>query len=178
MTVTEMPPVEDATEAPAEGKKGKKKGKKEKGGKSNLVPAIVLAVGIAAGGYFMGGSSAPAAPAAAAEVEPEIVEGPLLGVEAMTVNLADGHYLRVAVSLQLTDQYEGAEVGEHGEELLSHHDDTRIRDSLISLLGGRPASELASAEGRDHARDELHEAANGLLDDAVMEIYFTEFVIQ
>jgi flagellar protein FliL len=179
MTVTEMPPEAeaDAGEAPAEAKKGKKKGKKEKGGKSNLVPAVVLAVGIAAGGYFMGGSGG-AEPAVAEAVEPEIVEGPLLGVEALTVNLADGHYLRVAVSLQLTDQYEDVEVGEHGEELLSHHDDTRIRDVLISLLGGRDASELSSAEGRDHARHELHEAANGLLDDAVMEIYFTEFVIQ
>jgi flagellar protein FliL len=178
MTVTEMEPVADTAEAPAEGKKGKKKGKKEKGGKSNLVPAVVLAVGIAAGGYFMGGSGGGEAAATETTVEPEIVEGPLLGVEPLTVNLADGHYLRVAVSLQLTDQYEDVETGEHGEELLSHHDDTRIRDSLISLLGGRGASELASAEGRDHARHELHEAANGMLDDAVMEIYFTEFVIQ
>lgn len=180
MTVTEMPPEVDAS-APgddASSKKGKKSKKKDKGGRSNLVPAIVLAVGIAAGGYFMGGSSDPAPAAAEVVEEPEIVEGPLLGLEPLTVNLADGHYLRVAVSIQLTDQYEDVEEGEHGEEALAHHDATRVRDTMISLFGGRGAGELASADGRDAARHELRDASSELLDGQVMEIYFTEFVIQ
>jgi flagellar FliL protein len=179
MTITEMPPEAAAAEEAPAGKKGKKGKKgKEKGGKSNLVPAIVLAVGIAAGGYFMGGSGGGEAAATETTVEPEIVEGPLLGVEAMTVNLADGHYLRVAVSLQLTDQYTDVAEGEHGEEHLAHHDETRVRDALIAHLGGRAVGELSTAEGRDAARHELHEVTNELLDGNVMEIYFTELVIQ
>lgn len=178
MTVTEMPPEAAAAEAPAD-KKGKKSKKgKEKGGKSNLVPAIVLALGIAAGGYFMGGSGGGEAAATETTVEPQIVEGPLLGLEALTVNLADGHYLRVAVSFQLTDQYEDVEEGEHGEEAMAHHHQTEVQDALISMFGGRAAEELATAEGRDHAKHELHEVANELLDETVMEVYFTEFVIQ
>jgi flagellar FliL protein len=178
MTVTEMPPVDEAGEAPAEAKKGKKKGKKEKGGKSNLVPAIVLALGIAAGGYFMGGSGGGEAAATETTVEPEVVEGPLLGLEAITVNLADGHYLRVGVSFQLTDQYEDVEEGEHGEDAMGHHHQIEVQDALISMFGGRAAEELATAEGRDHAKHELHEVANEMLDETVMDVYFTEFVFQ
>lgn len=181
MTVTEMPPqVEGAQGAPAAptGKKGKK-AKKEKGGRSNLLPAVVLAVGIAAGGWFMGGSGGGAAASTETTADPAVVEGPLLGVEPLTVNLAGGHYLRVAVSLQLSDEYtDVVEDHDTGAEALAHHDETRVRDTLISLFGGRDASELSTSEGRDAARHDLHEATSELLDGTVMEVYFTEFVIQ
>lgn len=181
MTVTEMPPIDHTPDAPAAaaGKKGNgKKGKKDKGGRSNLLPAVVLAAGIAAGGWFMGGSGGGAAASTDTTAEAAVVEGPLLGMEPLTVNLAGGHYLRVAVSLQLSDAYEDVVEDHEGGEALAHHDETRVRDALISLFGGRDAGELSTSDGRDAARHDLHAATSELLDGTVMEVYFTEFVIQ
>jgi flagellar protein FliL len=179
MTMTDTPDVDtDVAPAPdAAGKKGKKgKAKKEKGGKSNLVPAIVLALGIAAGGYFMGGSGESAAAPTETTV-PEIVEGPLLAIEPMTVNLAGGRYLRVGVSFQMTDAYEDAVEGEEGEAF-PHHDASRIQDLLIATLGGRPVDGLATSDGRSAVKEEIHHQVDELFEGEVMEIYFTEFVIQ
>lgn len=188
MTMTDDPtmPAGDATshdtaatDGPTE-KKGKasEKQKKEKGGRSNLVPALVLAAGIAAGGYFMGGGTSGGEAEASATTEvPEIVEGPAVGVEPLTVNLAGGRYLRLGVTLQLTDAYEDAVEGDEGAEL-SHHDASRVRDLLIRLFGGRDAASLTEAEGRAAAKDELLAAADELLDGVVMDVYLTEFVIQ
>lgn len=180
MTMTDTPDVA-VGEAPQDaGKKAKKgKGKKEKGGRSNLVPAIVLALGIAAGGWFMGGSSgSDAAATTETTEEPAIVEGPLLSVEPMTVNLAAGQYLRLGVSFQMTDAYEDAVEGEHGGEEFAHHDASRVQDLLISTLGGRSAADLGDAAGRSEVKEELLHAVDEVFDGAVMEIYFTEFVIQ
>ncbi|QGG94652.1 flagellar basal body-associated FliL family protein [Actinomarinicola tropica] len=178
MTMTENPEVSAAApaEADAKAKKGKK-GKKEKGGRSNVVPAVILAVGIAAGGYFMGGSDSGAA-TVDTTVAPEVVEGPLLGVEPMTVNLANGRYLRMAASFQMSDAYEDAVEGEDGGEEFAHHDASRVQDLLISSLGGRDAAGLSTAEGRHEVKEALEAELNEVFDGSVMEIYFTEFVIQ
>lgn len=181
MTMTEAPQVAaPPTAQPADDSakgKGKKKGKKDKGGRSNVVPALILASGIAAGGWFMGGSSGEAATTETTAV-PDVVEGPLLDVEPMTVNLAGGRYLRLGVSVQLTDAYEDAVESEEGGEHFAPHDVTRVRDRLIANLGGRDAATLASAEGRAAVKDELAAELDELLDGAVMDVYFTEFVIQ
>lgn len=179
MTMTDTPDVADAPADAGATKKGKKgKAKKEKG-RSNLVPAVVLAVGIAAGGWFMGGSGGSGAEASTeTTAEPEIVEGPLLTVEPMTVNLAGGQYLRLGVSFQMTDAYEDAVEGEHGGEQFAHHDASRVQDLLISTLGGRAAADLGDAAGRAEVKEELLHAVDEVFDGAVMEIYFTEFVIQ
>ena len=99
MTDTLIPENDAAAPADAKGKKGKKD-KKEKGGKSNLVPAIVLALGILGGGYFMGQGGEGTAAAG-----PTTTEAPVLGeiatVEPININLKDGHFLRVGMALQL-----------------------------------------------------------------------------
>jgi flagellar FliL protein len=176
MTMTDVP--EETVAAEPAAKKGKKgKSKKEKGGRSNLVPALVLGAGIAAGGYFMGGSGSEATATTETTVEPEIVEGPLLAVEPMTINLADGRYLRLGVSFQMTDAYEDAVEGEEGEAF-AHHHASQVQDLLIATLGGHEVAALAGAEGRAEVKEELLHQVDEILDGNVMEIYFTEFVIQ
>src|SRR3712207_2443138 len=107
-----------------DGMKGKKKKAEQaegaeqaadSGGKSMMMPAIVIAVAVlGAGGMFKGGSSQPAAAAAPAPEPTEHAEGPVIETEPMTLNLADGHYLKVGVALQLAAPEEGAESGGHG----------------------------------------------------------------
>lgn len=173
MTMTDAPPA--AAVAPEAGKKGKKGKKKKEGGRSNLLPAIVLAGGIAAGGYFMGGSSEAAAPVPTTEVE--VAAGPLLALDPMTVNLAGGSYLRVGVSFQMTDAYEGAVEVDEGHAFAGT-DASRVQDLLIARLGGRSPSELQTPEGRADVKQELLVEAAALLDGEVMDIYLTQFVIQ
>ena len=78
--------------------------KKEKKGKSNLIPAVVLALGIAAGGYFMGGSSSDAASADAKPAVEKPTPGEIATMDPLSVNLADGHFLKVDRSLGQLDR--------------------------------------------------------------------------
>ncbi|MGY6499365.1 MAG: flagellar basal body-associated FliL family protein [Acidimicrobiales bacterium] len=180
MTVTEMPPTAEAPADAEAGKKGKgkkDKAKKDKGGKSNLVPAIVLAVGIAAGGFFMGSGGGDAAPVEAAVVEPVTEPGHVVGIESMTVNLANGHYLRVGVSLLPTSEFEVYEDKEHRFHL-HPEDESRLRDQIISTFGGQAPTAFTDAAGLETAKADLHRQANALFDDQILEVYFTEFVMQ
>lgn len=138
---------------------------KEKKGKSNLLPAVVLALGILGGGYFMGGSGS------ASEAEaPEPPPGEVATVEPLSLNLADGHFLKVGIALQLTEEVHLEEFGE-GEL-------AKARDLLIDRLAGRKMEELASPEGREALKEELSEAARETFHDEVIDVYFTDFVMQ
>ncbi len=136
-----------------------------KKGKGNLVPAVVLAVGIAVGGYFMGGSSG-AAPAE--EPKPEL--GEVATMDALSVNLADGHFLKVGIALQLTKDVSLEHFGE-GEL-------AKAKDLLIEEVGGRPMEELATPDGREKLKEELVEKAEETFHGDVIDVYFTDFVMQ
>jgi len=167
-----MSDTTEAAETGADADEGAKKAKKDKGnkgGKSNTVPAIILALGLLGGGYFMGsGGSAEAAE------HPTTTQAPVLGeiatMEPINVNLADGHFLRVGVALQLI---EGVEKKEFEAGATS-----KANDLLISQLGGRSMAELASAEGRELIKTELKEHLKETYEGEVVDVFFTEFVMQ
>jgi len=147
--------------------------KKEKNGKSNLVPAVVLAVGIAVGGYFMGGSGDAGGDKAAAKEKPQVekpVPGQIATMEPLSVNLAAGHFLKVGIALQLI---EGIESGE-----FMKGDIAKAKDLLIERIGGLPMDQLTSPDGRKKVKDELTTAAKKLYDNEVLDVYFTDFVMQ
>ena len=88
--------------ADAKGKKGKddaEDGEVKKGGKLKLIIiAVVALLAIGAGLYFFvfAGSGDDA--------EPAPVAGIVLPLDSVTVNLAGGGYLKVGVTLQLTEE--------------------------------------------------------------------------
>ncbi len=149
------------------GKKGKK-GKKG-GGRSNLIPAVVLALGLAAGGYFMSGSSSDAS-ASEEPAKEEPVPGGVATMDPLSVNLADGHFLKVGIALELV---EGVEVGEFMKGEIS-----KAKDLIIDRMGGLPMEQLTSPDGRKAIKEELAKAARKLYKDEVIDIYFTVFVMQ
>jgi len=166
---TEKPDVDSKGAEP----KGKGKGK-EKGGKSNLIPAIVLAVGIAAGGYFMGGSGAPACtgkdcPAAEKKAE-EKPPGQIATMDPLSVNLADDHFLKVGVAVQLA---EGIEAGEFAKGDIS-----KVKDMLIDLTAGARLDDLQTPEGRAKIKEELKKRSEKAFEGNVLDVYFTDFVMQ
>jgi flagellar FliL protein len=159
-------------DAPAEGKSGK----------GNLVPAIVVAVGLLGGGYFFAGkSSAPAAEAAPVEV-PEAVheeEGPVVPIDPITVNLSDGHYLKVGLALQLAPAEEG-DGGGHGgsEEAMAEGDTAKALDQAIDVLGHHSMEELSDPAQRAAVKETLAETIREAYHGEVTDLYFTEFVMQ
>src|SRR4051794_2783328 len=81
-------------EADAEGPQAKKP-KKPKKKLMITVLAAVLAVGGGGGYFFLGSKGEPAA-------EPPPEKGAVLPIEPVSLNLTEGHYLRLGLGLQLT----------------------------------------------------------------------------
>jgi flagellar FliL protein len=126
---------------------------------------IVLVVLLAAGGgyyMFMGKSSAAAAPAAPPPPEP----GHVLPLEPIYVNLAQGHFLKLGMALQ------GSKAA--GEEL----DGSQALDVAIETFSGQDMETLADLEVRTELKQELVEKVTEAYEDEVIDVYFTEFVMQ
>jgi flagellar FliL protein len=132
-----------------------------------LLMIIVLAVVVLGGGgagafFFLSGDKAEAKP----------VKGAVVAIEtALTINLADAHYLKLAFALQMTEEA-GAEAVDTSEAL----------DIAIDQYTGMEITELATEKGREKAKAELLEkiekAYNVNGEHMVMGIYFTQYVTQ
>jgi flagellar FliL protein len=132
------------------------------GGKKKLLMIVLVLVLAAAGAaYFF-----LFAPGSAEAEEP--VEGEVLVIEPVAVNLAGGGYLKIGLALQFI---EGAGGG-HG----SGPDGTKATDLVISTFSQAQPSDV------NGAREALKEALEAKIIEAyhgdVMEIRYTEYVTQ
>jgi flagellar FliL protein len=129
----------------------------EKGGgrRTKLVALVAVLAVLAAGWWFLLRPSGPAEP----------VPGEVMTLEPIQVNLADGHYLRIGIALQLSAEAHEA-------------DGSKALDAVIELFSGADNAELVrSGERQDYKarlEERLHEDYHG----DVLEVYFTEFVTQ
>lgn len=124
-----------------------------------VIVGVAVVVLAAAAYYFLvmskGGEAAEPAP------EP----GEVFTVEAMSINLADGHYLRLGFGLQLTLE---------AEEL----DSAKARDAAIALYSGKSVAEVTDPATRDTLKDQLATSLETLYEGEVMGVYLTDFVTQ
>ena len=90
----------------------------------------------------------------------------MLVVEPISLNLADGHYLRIGVGLQLT-----ADVAEEP-------DTARALDLVVTTFSGREVAEVTNPEGREALRAELVDRLTEAYEGEVMDVYFTDYVTQ
>ncbi|MFN3255962.1 MAG: flagellar basal body-associated protein FliL [Ilumatobacter sp.] len=160
---------------------GGKSDEEEKKGGLKLPVVIGLCVVLLGAGYFVGGMMGGAAPAEETEAEAEATDeeaeievGKVIDMEAVNINLAEGHYLRVAVSLGL-DHEVSLDDG-HGKEV--EFKTAPAADLVLRQFVGASIEELSTIEGRDEAREALLEKVSEKYDGAVVAIYFTEFVMQ
>ncbi|WP_167586843.1 flagellar basal body-associated FliL family protein [Kineococcus rubinsiae] len=141
--------------------------------------AVLLLGGGGAGTYMM------MKPAAAAEkpVEEVLVAGDVTALDPITVNLADGHYLKLGLALQATLSTGGGHEGGGGP------DGSKALDLAIAEFSGLSTAELSNAEQRQHYKDELQEKIITAYEEepakegehphkVIMGIYFTQFVTQ
>ena len=158
----------------------------KKGGPKRLVMIAALCVGLLGGGYVLGGKmGAPSAAAADGTAESNLDEateedaaetevGQVIDLEPININLADNHYLRVAISLGLSADEAGGGHGGEDEEFKT----APASDLLLSVFSGRLMEELTTPEGRDEARLELLTHMDEQYHGSVVAVFFTEFVMQ
>jgi len=142
----------------------------EKGGGKKKILLLLLVVLLAAAGgayYFVFSGSGEA------QAEEPVSSGTFLTLEPVAVNLAGGGYLKIGVSLELTE--EGAAGGEGGGV-----DGSKATDLVISTFSQAKPADVTTA------RDALKEALEEKIIEAytvdevplVMAIYYTEYVTQ
>jgi flagellar FliL protein len=131
-----------------------------------IVIALVVLGGGGAGAFFvLKGDSAKAA----AE---EPVKGAVITMDnALTINLAEGHYLKLGFALQATEEAGEVEV-----------DMAEAIDLAIDQYTGMEIAELETTKGREAAKAELLEKIEKVYNvedkHIIMDIYFTQFVTQ
>ena len=138
-----------------------------KGGKKKLIIIIAIAlvalIGGGIGGYMMFSPKK-------VEAEPEPTPGVVSVLDAVTINLADGHYLKLKMTLQATTDAAEAPDG------------SKALDIAIELYSGRKMDELMSNAERERTKKELVEKVVKAYTEEdkkeIMDIYFTTFVIQ
>jgi flagellar FliL protein len=128
-----------------------------------IIGAAVVLLGGGGGAFvMMKGSSAEAAPK----------KGIVTSIDSpITINLADGHYLKLGFSLQQTADSGSTAV-----------DPSQALNLAINEYTGKSVAELSTANGRQAAKDDLVKQivdayTVGKTKD-VMDLYFTSFVTQ
>jgi flagellar basal body-associated protein FliL len=97
-------------------------------------------------------------------------EGAVYSLDAITVNLQEGHYLKVGIALVLDASKDKKKFEEEGAGKLA-------LDPVIRLLGGRAIEEFESPRAIEAAKEELTEAIRPIFHCKVIEVNFTEFVV-
>jgi flagellar protein FliL len=130
-----------------------------------IVIALVVMGGGGAGAFFMLKGDK-------AEAKPEPKKGIVTAIENdLTINLADGHYLKLGFALQETE--------EAGTEAV---DTSEAINLAIDQYTGKSVAELSTEKGREAAKGELLEKIKKAYveedKEQIMDIYYTAFVTQ
>jgi len=177
--------AKDAGDKKAEGAEPEAKKK----GKGKLIIIAVVVIALAAGAYVVGTKSA--APAQSADVSTTTTTIPLIDgcveepepgapeklvdLPQLSINLTDGHYLRVGVSLGICADVVFP-VDESGKE--EPFRSAPALDIIVSTLSGSSMADLSTSEGRQEAKEDLKDKISALYRGVVYEVYFLEFVMQ
>lgn len=148
-----------------------------KGGKLKVVLAavVLVALGAAGGVKVLGGS---ATPASADEPTTTTTEppGPVTTVDSITVNLADGRFLKLGLAFEVHHDREyppaEVEVDEYTKGF------AREVDASIMVLSTYTFEQLVAPDGKQLAKRALLEELREVSDGAVRDVLFHEFVMQ
>jgi flagellar FliL protein len=137
--------------------------------KTKMLMIIAIALVVLGGG---GGGAFFMLKGDKAEAKPEPKKGIVTAIENdLTINLADGHYLKLGFALQETEDA-GTEAVDTSEAI----------NLAIDQYTGKSVAELSTEKGREIAKSELLEKIKKAYaeDDTetIMDIYYTAFVTQ
>ena len=123
-----------------------------------IIAAVVLAGGGGGAAFFMmkGPSKKPAP-----------VPGKVVPMDAVTLNLADGHFLKLKLALQATAAAAATPDGSHAVDI------------AISQFSNMSVADLSSNAAREKQKKILTaKVIKAYPADEIMDVYFTEFVMQ
>ena len=102
--------------------------------------------------------------------------GALLPLDVFTVNLADSDAQRfLRTNVQLVIDGDQAAIKELEEEKLPV---ARARSVVLDLLSSQQSAAIATAEGKDALKKAIAEKASKVLHHEVLDVLFSDFVIQ
>ena len=165
---------------------------KKKGKKGKLIPAVVLAIVVLGVGAkvtgLVGASKAKASGHGAVTtttLAPEKTPGESITLDPQTISLVDGNYLKVAISLQLPEVAPKdapfaklAAAGPITPEAFKASYAAQALDETVSVMSHYSYDELSSPEGKAKAKVELATTIKKRYNDSVLDVYFTELVLQ
>jgi flagellar FliL protein len=127
--------------------------------------AVLLLAGLGGAGYWWFAVRTPPPP-------PPPKPGAVVTMEPISLNLADGHYLKIGIALQLVYSAGEGKGGTKGP------DGSQALDLLIKTFTGRTMAELNDPARRDALTDDLQLAVEEAYHGEVMDVFLTEFVMQ
>ena len=135
-----------------------------------VLAVLVLAAGAVVAMKLLAGP-------AARQPDPATVPGTIEKIDSMTVNLADGRYLKVGVAVQLSKKASPTAVATDGSTGVTF-DPAKAQDAVITVFGTRTYQQLLAVGGRQKAQQALLAELNKRYDHGVLGVYFTEFLMQ
>lgn len=142
------------------------------GRRSMLIPAVVMALavlgaGAMAGGVVGGGGDASADVLPSEEVTEAPTElGTLVQLESVTLNLAEGRFLKLGVAIEL------------GPDVVQEPPTAPIYDEVIELFSPLTFEQLSDGGVRERTKGELLAALAEVFGEQIVDVYYTEFVMQ
>ncbi len=106
--------------------------------------------------------------------EPVEEENLIVAIDTIIVNLSSSNgrrYLKAKINLEAKD----ADVKRKIESK-----PVQIKDRLISILSSKTLEDIDGLEGQENLRNEIRDAVDVILktEDGILQVYFTEFVVQ
>ncbi|MEP7368998.1 MAG: flagellar basal body-associated FliL family protein [Dermatophilaceae bacterium] len=133
---------------------------------------VLLAVVGFVGKGLLAGPSAP-------EPDPKTVAGSVVTFSPITLNLADGRYLKLTLALQLSEAASPvAGSVDAAAAAVPALDGAKALDAAIGVLGQHTYSELIRPGGRAGAQKALAAEVKKRYPGDVLGVYFTEFLMQ
>ena len=140
---------------------------------------VLILAGLGAGFYIVlkkppPNTAAVTAPEAASEKKAQVKSmGPIFSMKPFVVNLAGSggnRFLRIKIDFELKDQQVLEQV---------HVQLPRVKDRLLTILSAKRFEDIDTVEGKGALRSEIAAAMDGIFSEgAVVNVYFTEFVIE
>jgi flagellar protein FliL len=164
---------------------------KKKSRKMLIIAALVLLLGLGGGGFFFVSGGKKKSPEAAdgATTTTTIALGPIVQLSPITLNLSDGHVLKVGLALQTVAKPKEKELATAVAALSSAEhsssdggsplegQESKALDATIHTLGDSTFSALSAPGGRAHAKEVLTEKIKEIYEGDIVEVYFTTFVM-
>ena len=140
----------------------------EKGSRLRIVVVVLAVLLIGAGVYMYLGNGSSEAPASVQPVAVAAIDkGEVIKLEPIFINLKNDRFLKVGLALQTTLTGDDAEL-----------DGSIALDAAIEVFSNKDLDQLVTESGRAQLKEALLTLVTEKYGAQVIDIYFTEFVMQ